>query len=927
MLRDVSLAASLQSQASPTAPQSHESPAGVTPQIESLRPSTFLTSSLIASQGSPTTAAGEFEHMGTVAARAEESRKTSCESPRSDNIIQQSQTIQLPGISIQQSHVNAVSGEQSKTCSGISSPQPLQPADHFPSSELQAADLQAPVLDGRPSTGASPPSRSTQKSPTDGAPPEKVTEELLKVPFVIVKNFSGGLECINGTYSQGHFYCNRPTFVKNTAGDPFCLYYRNLLSDGSGDIAGWWFGPTIFSEGVWAHHTSPSFLPPERNWSAPSCAGGEISHQNPSGPRVYLVRTAERAQELSVPPCEMKLAVDLGMAADKRAVALGLPALELPPQNAEVPQISQVETPAPQGSPHSHNHDSPRLRLSLSHHVTCHPAAKQAVKRHPHDPPRQIPVPPRVPTPVITGMPWSKAPTTTKACPSSHHSLIRNSPPHSTAPSAKKKATSSKMAPGLPLIPVPPGCPTPRSFQPPLPPLHSEPFRDGAPACQSCPSSSVSHMTPRDSDKEQAPRRPAKRRRPRRGPFESDDDSSNDNDGPSSPRFGMEYTNDSARASGTCRSTSSKSTAPCPRPPNRVLLNRGNAAHNTAFCNADSNHEPASHGASHKEPCDAHTRDARTRVRKTAATSALVCDDCTINSSVHAAASRQTAPNPADIPDEQWRANPSTAASSHEPAGLASAWESMSVSDFRDIQREQADWLLAQAMQNEMLDDDDDDDPASASASRQRLKRKRLEVICVNSDDSSDDEVAPPPRECEPECERELQRERVRERKRERERERKRARELEREGVRERKRARELERERKRALARSRPSTKRPSSSPAPAATTQVPVEASQTLALACVPENDALKCWACKAPMQITHNFCVSCGKPRNKDDDEKKPTAKECVVCLDLPRSCVFNPCGHFACCDACSKNFKKNKCPICRKKVITVLRLFNA
>lgn len=41
-----------------------------------------------------------------------------------------------------------------------------------------------------------------------------------------------------------------------------------------------------------------------------------------------------------------------------------------------------------------------------------------------------------------------------------------------------------------------------------------------------------------------------------------------------------------------------------------------------------------------------------------------------------------------------------------------------------------------------------------------------------------------------------------------------------------------------------------------------------------------------------------------------------EECLICYDAPKQSVFNPCGHFYTCHACS--LKLVTCPICRIRI---------
>lgn len=45
-----------------------------------------------------------------------------------------------------------------------------------------------------------------------------------------------------------------------------------------------------------------------------------------------------------------------------------------------------------------------------------------------------------------------------------------------------------------------------------------------------------------------------------------------------------------------------------------------------------------------------------------------------------------------------------------------------------------------------------------------------------------------------------------------------------------------------------------------------------------------------------------------------------EECLICYDAAKETVFNPCGHFYTCHACSTQCKT--CPICRHPVISVI-----
>ncbi|KAG7643526.1 hypothetical protein ISN44_As02g033260 [Arabidopsis suecica] len=52
-------------------------------------------------------------------------------------------------------------------------------------------------------------------------------------------------------------------------------------------------------------------------------------------------------------------------------------------------------------------------------------------------------------------------------------------------------------------------------------------------------------------------------------------------------------------------------------------------------------------------------------------------------------------------------------------------------------------------------------------------------------------------------------------------------------------------------------------------------------------------------------------------------------CAICFDAPRDCCFLPCGHCVSCYQCGTKIKRTKgrCPICRKKMMHVKRIYTA
>jgi hypothetical protein len=57
------------------------------------------------------------------------------------------------------------------------------------------------------------------------------------------------------------------------------------------------------------------------------------------------------------------------------------------------------------------------------------------------------------------------------------------------------------------------------------------------------------------------------------------------------------------------------------------------------------------------------------------------------------------------------------------------------------------------------------------------------------------------------------------------------------------------------------------------------------------------------------------------------KEAEAEQCSICLDASRCYVFIPCGHMAACGTCAFKFHEKPCPICRKKVKAMQKVFKS
>ena len=61
----------------------------------------------------------------------------------------------------------------------------------------------------------------------------------------------------------------------------------------------------------------------------------------------------------------------------------------------------------------------------------------------------------------------------------------------------------------------------------------------------------------------------------------------------------------------------------------------------------------------------------------------------------------------------------------------------------------------------------------------------------------------------------------------------------------------------------------------------------------------------------------------------DERISVEQECIICMDQERDCLLCPCHHLATCQACGDLLlqRKDSCPICRKNIDTIIKVFRS
>ena len=75
--------------------------------------------------------------------------------------------------------------------------------------------------------------------------------------------------------------------------------------------------------------------------------------------------------------------------------------------------------------------------------------------------------------------------------------------------------------------------------------------------------------------------------------------------------------------------------------------------------------------------------------------------------------------------------------------------------------------------------------------------------------------------------------------------------------------------------------------------------------------------------------NFEARAAQAMDRDPDawmqpeQAQATARACVICLDADPDTALIPCGHLQTCYACAAAV--HRCPICRKRIETRLKIF--
>ena len=54
-----------------------------------------------------------------------------------------------------------------------------------------------------------------------------------------------------------------------------------------------------------------------------------------------------------------------------------------------------------------------------------------------------------------------------------------------------------------------------------------------------------------------------------------------------------------------------------------------------------------------------------------------------------------------------------------------------------------------------------------------------------------------------------------------------------------------------------------------------------------------------------------------------------RDCAICMDRQRDCLLCPCHHMVTCTECAKSLlnRRDGCPICRKDILEIIRVYHS
>jgi len=68
---------------------------------------------------------------------------------------------------------------------------------------------------------------------------------------------------------------------------------------------------------------------------------------------------------------------------------------------------------------------------------------------------------------------------------------------------------------------------------------------------------------------------------------------------------------------------------------------------------------------------------------------------------------------------------------------------------------------------------------------------------------------------------------------------------------------------------------------------------------------------------------------QPNQDEPDELSDNERDCAICMDRHRDCLLCPCHHMVTCTECAKSLlnRRDGCPICRKEITEVIKVYHS
>ena len=104
----------------------------------------------------------------------------------------------------------------------------------------------------------------------------------------------------------------------------------------------------------------------------------------------------------------------------------------------------------------------------------------------------------------------------------------------------------------------------------------------------------------------------------------------------------------------------------------------------------------------------------------------------------------------------------------------------------------------------------------------------------------------------------------------------------------------------------------------------QIRVSAGTSLAL-----ENALPALSHRGNVTVSHADDVNGRYGSSSDDPSRAPFDHECAICMDRTRDSLLCPCHHMITCGECAKSLQNRNdfCPVCRKQITSVIRVYHS